>query len=200
MASKAIFSGGAACVGGELVINVPTILIYDGTQLNIIGHQPSETVSRRASVYVYTAWDPTDVAGTLTNASGTSSATSTATSYITVANSSGTTTWTCVRPGVYRFTITMVNETATTSTLLYTPCVIGGTATVLLGTATTITPINAGQGTDSGSNDLCGTSTFYAVMTAAQTVTILPKVAVVSGGATTSFTQQCTVSAEYTGT
>lgn len=37
LGAKNIFSGGAACVGGEIVISVPCGLVYDGTQFNIIG-------------------------------------------------------------------------------------------------------------------------------------------------------------------
>jgi hypothetical protein len=35
--NKNVYWNGAACSGGELVISVPTILEYDGTQFNIIG-------------------------------------------------------------------------------------------------------------------------------------------------------------------
>ena len=38
LAAKNIFSAGAALVGGELQAGVPTLLHYDGTQLNIVGH------------------------------------------------------------------------------------------------------------------------------------------------------------------
>lgn len=34
LTAKNIFVNGAACVGGELQINVPTLLVYDGTQFN----------------------------------------------------------------------------------------------------------------------------------------------------------------------
>lgn len=37
LAGKNIFANGAACVGGELQANVPVLLLYDGTQLNIVG-------------------------------------------------------------------------------------------------------------------------------------------------------------------
>lgn len=40
LAGKNVFANGAACVGGELVISVPALLQYDGTQLNIIGGGP----------------------------------------------------------------------------------------------------------------------------------------------------------------
>lgn len=41
LAAKNVFAGGAALVGGEMMINVPTILQFDGTQLNIIGSLPA---------------------------------------------------------------------------------------------------------------------------------------------------------------
>lgn len=34
--AKSIFSNGAACVGSELKISVPTLIVYDGTQFNIL--------------------------------------------------------------------------------------------------------------------------------------------------------------------
>jgi hypothetical protein len=37
LAAKNIFSQGAVLLGGELQASVPTVLLYDGTQLNIIG-------------------------------------------------------------------------------------------------------------------------------------------------------------------
>lgn len=38
--AKNVFSGGAACIGGELVISVPSLVVYDGTQFNIVGQRP----------------------------------------------------------------------------------------------------------------------------------------------------------------
>lgn len=37
LGAKNIFSNGAACVGGELVIGVPVGIFYDGTQFNVMG-------------------------------------------------------------------------------------------------------------------------------------------------------------------
>lgn len=34
--AKNVFSGGAACGGGELIISVPSLIVYDGTQFNIV--------------------------------------------------------------------------------------------------------------------------------------------------------------------
>lgn len=37
LGAKNIFANGAACVGGELQISVPTLIVYDGTQFHVIG-------------------------------------------------------------------------------------------------------------------------------------------------------------------
>lgn len=36
LGAKNIFASGVACVGGELPANIPTIIIYDGTQFNLV--------------------------------------------------------------------------------------------------------------------------------------------------------------------
>jgi hypothetical protein len=154
------------------------------------------TDKKRASVYQYTAWDPSDVAGTLTNASNSAAATLAAADYVTAANSSGTLTFTCVKAGVYRFTITGINEFNNAITAANFQADIGGTGTIYLGT-TTLKIFSYVNGT---LQPMSGTGVFYAAMTASQTITILPKFSVSSGGVTTQFTQQCTVACEYTGT
>lgn len=60
--AKNVFSGGAACVGGELIINVPVLVIYDGTQYNIIGFQRSD-----AYIYVRDEKASSTVGGTFTS-------------------------------------------------------------------------------------------------------------------------------------
>jgi len=48
LSAKNVFAGGAALAGGELTANLPVLLLYDGTRLNIIGRSltlPSLTVS-----------------------------------------------------------------------------------------------------------------------------------------------------------
>lgn len=49
LGAKNVFYSGAACVGGELKINVPVQIYYDGTQFNILGantiYTPSSTTS-----------------------------------------------------------------------------------------------------------------------------------------------------------
>lgn len=155
--------------------------------------------ARRASTYVYTAWDPVDVAGTVTNASSTSSATSAATDFVTVANASGTLTFTCVKAGIFRFTITAQNEIAASATLLRLRAALGGTGTILLGVSAVIGVSNEVITAGMVGVPMMRSVSFYATMTAAQTVTVLPRLDVTSGGVTTNFTQECSVSAEYTG-
>lgn len=153
------------------------------------------TEAKRAAVYVYTAWDPSDVAGTLTNASSSSSATVTAASYVTQANASGTLTNTAVVAGLFRFTVSGQNEFNAAITAANFDANTGGTATIYLGTAI----LKIFSFVTGALQPMSGTGVFYASMTVGQTVTILPKFSVTSGGVTTNFTQQCTVSAEYCG-
>ena len=190
LTTKNVFSGNAACTGGELVAGRLYGIAYDGTQYQIL-----QSPTKKVSVYVYTAWDPTDVAGTLTNAAATAASTSAAAAYITVSNSSGTTTWTSVIPGTYRFTISGQNEFNAAITAANFEVVTGGTGTIHLGTAT----LKIFSFVSGALQPMSGTGVFYASMTAGQTVTILPKFSVTSGGVTTNFTQQCTVAAEYAG-
>lgn len=41
MGAKNVFNNGAALLGGELIISVPTLLQYDGTQFNVVGDVPA---------------------------------------------------------------------------------------------------------------------------------------------------------------
>lgn len=38
LGAKSVFNAGSALIGGEFVISVPVCLVYDGTQLNIVGN------------------------------------------------------------------------------------------------------------------------------------------------------------------
>lgn len=38
LGAKNIFCGGVACVGGEIRQNIPCLIVYDGTQFNLIGY------------------------------------------------------------------------------------------------------------------------------------------------------------------
>lgn len=40
LGAKNVFANGVACVGGEILINVPTMAVYDGTQFNLLTPRP----------------------------------------------------------------------------------------------------------------------------------------------------------------
>lgn len=46
--AKNVYSGGAACIGSELVASVPALVLYDGTQFNIVS----------GPAYVQSTWTP----------------------------------------------------------------------------------------------------------------------------------------------
>jgi len=48
LAATDIYSAGAALAGGELQANVPTLLHYDGTRLNIIGHLATQRIPQNS--------------------------------------------------------------------------------------------------------------------------------------------------------
>jgi hypothetical protein len=64
LGAKNIFCGGAACVGGELRQNIPVLIIYDGTQFNIVGPYVGGFVPSAITL-------PNNVAYQAKNASGT---------------------------------------------------------------------------------------------------------------------------------
>ena len=51
LGAKNVFSGGAACIGGELVAGVPVFVHYDGTQFQIIGNPITKGTS--ASTFTF---------------------------------------------------------------------------------------------------------------------------------------------------
>lgn len=64
LGAKNIFANGAACAGGELIINVPALLEYDGTQLNIIG--PGIATGTLATTFTFDGSGGTSASKTLT--------------------------------------------------------------------------------------------------------------------------------------
>lgn len=194
--AKNIFLNGSALTGGELIAGLVYGLIYDGTQFSLIGPYVSGKVTAHAAAYQWTAWDPSDVAGSDTNAPATAAATSTAVDYVTMANSSGTVTFTVVKPGKYLFNVFGHNEGANAQTgLLRVQITVAGTATLYA-----VSPINLVASVSVTVSNQSGSASFMVSATAGQTVTILPKVRVTSGGATTDFTTNCTAIAAYMGT
>lgn len=52
LGAKNVFAFGAACIGGELIIGVPALIYYDGTQFQIIGASKSPRILARSAVAV----------------------------------------------------------------------------------------------------------------------------------------------------
>lgn len=52
--AKSIFSNGAACVGGELRINVPVGVVYDGTQFHIVANGFNMPIAPNSQSVAYT--------------------------------------------------------------------------------------------------------------------------------------------------
>src|SRR3990167_3675548 len=51
LGAKNIFSNGVACVGGELRINVPVAILYDGTQFHIIANGFGISLGLNKTIY-----------------------------------------------------------------------------------------------------------------------------------------------------
>ena len=166
------------------------------------------TEAARAAAYQWTAWDPSDISGAATNAPATAAASLTATNYMTMANSSGTVTFTFTKAGNYLIMLSMQNEGANTlaagdSISLW--ATIGGSATRYLQDTTLILgKWGTGSGIGAQINGASsGTATCLVSATANQTLTVLPVVEVVctTGSATASqFTTTANATAAYMGT
>lgn len=151
----------------------------------------------RAVAYQYSTWTPTDNAGTATNAPATSIATLTATSYITMANASGTLTLTFAKAGNYLIAAhgyDFGNALTTGNLQLY--ITVGGTATRYI----TPTTIDLVYSSSVSIGNQAGSCIFMVKATAGQTLTILPTVRVTSASAASNFTADCTITAAYMGT
>jgi hypothetical protein len=147
----------------------------------------------RMAVYQWTTWNPSDVAGSSTNAPSTAVATSTATSYATMANASGTLTFTFVKAGVYNINmaggLATILAGITRATFNFT---LGGTATRLISTSP-----RANQNHDEAFDFAFN---FAVVATANQTLTILPSSTLSGAGVAANFTFYASASAAYMGT
>lgn len=158
--------------------------VYSGT------HQVAKTAA-----YQWTDWNPSDVAAAVTNAPATAVAEATATSYMTMANSSGTVTFTFIKAGRYLVNIHTYCDAAATASLVRLYTALGGTATRYITSDT----LNGFTDNASAAQGVSATQTFLVSATAAQTLTILPKVAVTSGGITTNFIASANATATYVG-
>lgn len=53
LGAKNVFSGGAACLGGEIVSGVPAMAVYDGTQFQLVSFSMSQAVGTSASTFTF---------------------------------------------------------------------------------------------------------------------------------------------------
>lgn len=177
------------------ILNNPGDLISGATVAVGLTETTPGTQPSRAIAYQYTAWDPIDLIGGVSNAPATAAATLAATNYITMANASGTLTLTFTKAGNYLIEIHGHNEVGAAPTNLQLNAQVGGTATRY------IDPTQIGLiKTVSQQGNNAGTAAFMVTATANQTLTILPNLTVIGAGATTNYTTNCTVSAAYMGT
>jgi hypothetical protein len=61
--NKNLFWNGAALVGGELIVNVPSFVEYDGTQYNLVGGTPSVRISTLSTEQASTSGTSIDFTG-----------------------------------------------------------------------------------------------------------------------------------------
>jgi len=141
------------------------------------------TEANRCGAYQWAGWNPTDVAGTLTDAGSAATLSQAATSYMTIANASGTVTFTFTKAGTYLITArTTTLPAAAVDAGSYNRLDFGGTATRLLSETTVAHAMNPAAD-NYGGNVECS---FLVIATANQTLTILPKVALVRAAGTAS--------------
>lgn len=146
-----------------------------------------------SSSYVWNDWNPSDLVGTLTNASSSGTAAGSTVYYTSASNSSGTLTLTFAKTGRYLVNVTMSCANTGTYTDETLRVVLGGTAT-LATNATTKTLKSTSGG------DIVMSFQLRVTATATQTITILPKGAVTAGaGSTTDRVFSADMTALYTG-
>lgn len=149
----------------------------------------------RTAAYQWTTWNPSDVAGTATSAPATAVTTSPATNYMTMANSSGTVTFTFTKAGRYLVTVQLscsVGVAFTAAGSRYT-ITLGGTAINLI---TSHSPFGMGGGAAENSSV---TDTFLVQADINETLTVLPRGSVVSGGVVGDFVFAANATATYVG-
>jgi hypothetical protein len=152
----------------------------------------------RMAAYKWTQWSPSDNIGTNTLASSTASATIAATSYVTMANSGGTVTFTFVKAGNYLVTASsFMSPQAANTTYTKLSFSQGGTATILNPSAGTV----ADERFLVSNNARQALSTTLAITAAvSQTVTLVPTAAVISGSSASNFLADALVTVTYVGT
>jgi hypothetical protein len=140
--------------------------------------------TKMSGAYMWTAWAPSDVAGTYTNASSTAASTYSDSTYFTLANASGTVTLTFVKAGSYILNLVGGIANAAAYTQEDVRMTLGGTATRY---RLDLSSMVIGAGDSASDSDWRSTETVGIVATAGQTVTILPAGRVTSGGVVGNF-------------
>lgn len=153
----------------------------------------ADTFNARTAAYRWTAWSPSDCAGTSTNAPNTSAATVTATNYMTMANTAGTVTFTFTKAGNYLINFLSSMSAAANYTDARLTVTAGGSATRITG----VTDFrNSGVPNNSFSNG----GSFLVTATASQTLTLLPKVELTQGACTVgNYSALANATATYVG-
>ncbi len=141
--------------------------------------------------YLWTAWNPSDVVGTVTNAPATGTADNS--TWVTAVNSSGTVTLTFAKAGRYLVSITGSMQHANAYTFDRLTLNLGGTATRRNNIS--------GPATNSGipNTDSAFTQQIVVIATAGQTLTVLPSIEVSGSGTTAQHTANANLSALYAG-
>jgi hypothetical protein len=142
--------------------------------------------------YLWNAWNPTNLTGTVTNAPNTGTADDS--DYVTMSNSSGTLTVTFDIAGKYFICITQQTAHTNVFTNDRVTTNLGGTATRRISS----TPMNSGDSVND--NNFSISIGFYVSATASQTLTLLPTYELSAGSGTTAqHTAYCSVTIQYCG-
>jgi hypothetical protein len=160
-------------------------IVIDGN--SVVTHSKS-----KATIYDWTTWSPSDVAGTLTNASATGTFIGD-TNLVSSNNVAGTLTLTFKKAGNYL--ITLNGRTIQTAAFTFDRMIfnLGGTAT--LSNASYPTPTNSAV----AAYNMAFSNTFMIVATANQTLTILPTYELIGTAPAGSHAAYATVTSLYCG-
>ena len=165
----------------------------NGTEALRVNSSQTLTLAKSTlASYLWTAWNPTNLTGTITTAPSTG--TTDDSNYVTMSNSSGTLTVTFDVAGTYLICINCLTQHAAIYTYDTIYANLGGTATRRIGRDD---PNNWGDGSNDG--NLAITTSFYVSATATQTLTIQPQFRTAGSGTTSQHTAYCNATIQYCG-
>lgn len=154
-----------------------------------------QAVTPQAATWQFAQWNPSDVAGTETAPTDVPTAQKTATTYMTMASSSGVLTFTFTAAGRYVIAFSSNMSGAASATAQYIRLALGGTADRLFTPTGTIYEVgNAGSAATFSLE-----KTFVVEADANETVTLAPAVAITSGGVVGDFDMNAAATAFYEG-